>query len=112
MRGMARLSVRTSTLLALTLCASCTTVSVAGPDQRQCSRYADLFLDPTEHAAPPAGADSKDWVNFAVAEAGKLNLSNRDKQLAKQVLHLCEQEGLDATARAKHDAKPWYKKIF
>ena len=51
-------------------------------------------------------------MNFAVAEAGKLNLSNRDKQLAKQVLHLCEQEGLDATARAKHDAKPWYKKIF
>lgn len=112
MRGTVKRLAQTSTLLALMLCAGCITTSVGGPAQRQCSRYADLFLDPTEHAAPPATADSKDWVNFAVAEAGKLNLSNRDKFLAKQVLHLCEQEGLDATARAKQAAKPWFKRIF
>lgn len=51
-------------------------------------------------------------MNFGVAEAGKLELANHDKGLAKQVLGMCEQEGLDATARAKHDAKPWFKKIF
>lgn len=112
MRGTMRQLGLTSTLLGLMLCASCTTVSVAGPGQRLCSRYTDLFLDPTAHAAAPATAASKDWVNFGVAEAGKLEMANHDKGLAKQVLHMCEQEGVDATERAKHDVKPWYRKLF
>lgn len=112
MRGMARVSAVLSTLLGLLLCAACTTVSVDPAPQRACSRYVNLFLERTEHARPPADDSSKEWVNFGGAEAGQLELSNRDKALAKQVLVMCEREGAEALARAKRAMKPWYKRIF
>ena len=111
-RGTVKQSARMSTLLALTLCAGCTPLYVEGPDQRLCSRYVNLFLDATPHARPPASAASNEWVNFGTAEAGQLELSNHDKSLAKQMLGICEQEGVDALARAKRSLKPWYKKIL
>lgn len=77
-----------------------------------CSRYVDLFLERTEHARPPAGDSSKEWVNFGTAEAGQLELSNRDKTLAKKVLGICEQEGAAALDRAKRAMKPWWKRIL
>lgn len=80
--------------------------------QRQCSRYVNLFLERTEHARPPADDSSKEWVNFGGAEAGQLEVSNRDKELAKQVLVICEQEGADALKRAQRAMKPWYRRIF
>jgi hypothetical protein len=98
-------------LLAPLLCAACTTVSVDAPEQRQCSRYVDLFLDRTEHAPAP-GTSQASHVAFEAAEAGQLELSDRDKVLAKQVLHMCEQEGADALARAKRSMKPFWKRIF
>lgn len=72
----------------------------------------DLFLERTEHAAPPASDASKDWINFSVAEAGQLELSNKDKELAKLTLHMCELEGEEALARAKKALRPWWKRIF
>jgi hypothetical protein len=100
-----------STLLLPLACAACTTVSVdALQDQRQCSRYVDLFLDRTEHAPAP-GTTQASHGSFEIAEAGQLELSNRDKELAKKVLHMCEQEGSAALARAKRAMKPWWKRI-
>jgi hypothetical protein len=98
--------------LLLAGCAGCTTVYVAGPEQRQCSRYVNLFLDRTEHAKPPSDGSQAALGNFAIAEAGQLELSNRDKQLAKEVLVICEKEGQEAYERAKRALKPWWKKIF
>jgi hypothetical protein len=103
---------KTWTLPVLLLCASCTTVSADFPPTRQCSRYVNPFLEVTAHAAPPASADSKDWVGFAVAEAGQLELSNHDKALARQVLGVCETETQEAHDRAARAVKPWYKRIF
>lgn len=118
-RGMASPWVKTSTLPGQMLCAGlmlacagCTTLSVEGPDQRLCSRYVNLFLEATPHARPPADANSKEWVNFGTAEAGQLELSNHDKDLAKKMLGVCEQDGAEALAKAKRSLKPWYKKIF
>lgn len=104
--------IRGSTPLLLTACAACTTVSVEGADQRQCSRYVNLFLERTEHAPPPADSSQAALGNFAIAEAGQLELSNRDKVLAKQVLSICEQEGAEALDRAKRALKPWWKRVF
>lgn len=112
MRGMVRRSARASIALGLLLCASCTTVSADLPPPRQCSRYVDPFLDATPHAAPPASADSNDWVNFGVAEAGQVELANRDKQLARSVLGVCEQETQEAFDRAARQARPWWRRIF
>jgi hypothetical protein len=101
----------TPIIVASALLAACTTVSVdALQDQRHCSRYVDLFLDRTEHAPTP-GTTQASHGNFEIAEAGQLELSDRDKLLAKQVLHMCEKEGDDALARAKHAMKPWWKRI-
>jgi hypothetical protein len=86
-------------------------LSTALQDQRQCSRYVDLFLDRTEHAPAP-GTSQASHGNFEIAEAGQLELSNRDKELAKKVLHICEQEGAAALARAKRAMKPWWKRII
>lgn len=72
----------------------------------------NLFLERTDHARPPADDSSKEWVNFGGAEAGQLELSNRDKELAKRVLAMCEQEGAEALERARHAMKPWWKRIF
>jgi hypothetical protein len=71
----------------------------------------DLFLERTEHAPTP-GTSQASHGNFEIAEAGQLELSNRDKELAKKVLHLCEDEGVEAYARAKRRMKPWIKRIF
>lgn len=60
----------------------------------------NLFLDPTEHAPPPASSQASHG-EFEVAEAGQLELANRDKGLAKKVLGICEQEQIDAATRAK-----------
>lgn len=101
-----------STLLLLLACAGCTTVSAerVAPD-RKCSRYVNLFLERTEHATPPTGTQAS-LGNFALAEAGQLELSNRDKELARKVLEMCEQEGQAAYERAKHALRPWWKRIF
>lgn len=72
----------------------------------------NLFLERTEHAKPPANDTSSEWVNFAVAEAGQLELSNRDKELAHLMLQQCELEGEEALERAKQALKPWWKRIF
>jgi hypothetical protein len=72
----------------------------------------NLFLERTAHAKPPASEDSNEWVNFATAEAGQLELSNRDKELAKLTLQMCELEGEEALARAKRAMRPWWKRIF
>lgn len=98
-------------IVAGVLLGGCTTVSVDGLHQRQCSRYVNLFLERTEHAKPPEGSQAS-LGNFALAEAGQLELSNRDKELARQVLALCEQEGEEALARAKRALRPWWKKII
>jgi hypothetical protein len=99
--------------LVLVLCVSCTTVSAeALQPERKCSRYVNLFLERTEHAAPPASEASNAWINFGVAEAGQLELSNKDKELAKLTLQMCELEGEEALARAKRALKPWWKRIF
>jgi hypothetical protein len=66
----------------------------------------------TPDARTPASAAANEWVNFGVAEAGQLQMSNHDKSLAKQMLGICEQDGADALARAKRSLKPWYKKIL
>lgn len=113
MRGKVKRSALTSMLLAPLLCAACTTVSADHlPEPRKCSRYTNLFLETTEHARPPADDSSKEWVNFATAEAGQLEIANRDKQLARQVGEMCEQEGAEARERALKAIKPWYRKIF
>jgi hypothetical protein len=109
---MAKLWGMTSIALVLLLCAACTTVSADVPPQRTCSRYVNLFLERTEHARPPADAGSKEWVNFATAEAGQLGISNRDKDLARKVLAACEAEGAEATARAERALKPFWKRVF
>lgn len=98
-------------LLLPLLCAACTQVSVAGPSQRKCSRYVNLFLERTEHAAAPEGGQAS-YANFAIAEAGQLELSNRDKELAQLTLQMCELEGEEALAAAKKALKPWWKRIF
>lgn len=72
----------------------------------------DLFLQRTAHAKPPANDSSEEWVNFGVAEAGQLELSNRDKELGRLTLQLCELEGEAALERAKRALRPWWKKIF
>lgn len=72
----------------------------------------NLFLERTEHARPPADDRSREWVNFGVAEAGQVEISNRDKDLAKKVLLMCEAEGAEALERAKRSLKPWWKRIF
>lgn len=101
-----------STLLLPLACAACTTVSVDSlQDQRHCSRYVDIFLERTEHASPP-GTSQASHANFELAEAGQLELSDHDKALAKQVLHICEGEGDAALARAKRAMKPFWKRIF
>jgi hypothetical protein len=100
-----------STPLLLLASAGCTTVSVDGPPPRQCSRYVNLFLERTEHATRPAGSQAS-LGNFAIAEAGQLELSNRDKELAKKTLALCESEGTEAHERAKRAMKPFWKRIF
>lgn len=92
--------------------AGCTTVSVEGPQARMCSRYVNLFLERTEHATPPANDSSKEWVNFGVAEAGQLELSNRDKAIARKVLTMCEEEGAEALERAKRTLRPWWRRIL
>lgn len=76
-----------------------------------CSRYVNLFLERTEHAQEPAGSQAS-LGNFAIAEAGQLELSNRDKDLAKEVLAICEKEGAEALERAKRAMKPWWKRIL
>lgn len=111
MPGMVRRSARMSTLLALTLCAGCTTVSadqVVG--QRQCSRYVKLFLERTEHARPPADDSSREWVSFGVAAAGQLELANKDKELALRMLEMCEAEGAAALERARQALRPWWRR--
>lgn len=110
--GKAKLLGLTLTGLALMLCAGCTTVSADNPPPRQCSKYVSPFLDETPHAAPPANAESKEWVDFGVNEAGQLVIANHDKANARYVLTVCEQETLDAYARAARRVKPWYKRIF
>lgn len=100
-----------SMLLLPLLCAACTPVYVEGPSQRNCSRYVNLFLERTEHAPPP-GDSQASHANFEIAEAGQLELSNRDKDLAKKVLLMCEAEGAEALKRAERALKPWYKRIF
>ncbi len=110
--GRVRMSALMSTGLALLLCAGCTTVSADSPDPRKCSRYVNPFLEETAHAAAPANEESREWVGFAVSEAGQLEVSNRDKRLAKGVLDTCEQETQEAADRAARKAKPWYKRIF
>lgn len=82
------------------------------PPPRQCSRYVDPFLEEVPHAKPPADDSSKEWVGFAVGEAGQKEIDSRDKRLAKKVLHVCEDETKDAFDRAARRAKPWYKRIF
>lgn len=77
-----------------------------------CSRYVNLFLERTEHSTPPVDETSKEWVNFGVAQSGQLELSNRDKTLAKKMLETCEAEGAEASERARRALRPWYKKIF
>ena len=69
-------------------------------------------MEETPHAPPPETAASKDWVGFGVAEAGQVELANRDKRLADEVLTVCEQETAEAHERAAKKAKPWYKRIF
>ena len=101
-----------STLLLPLACAACTTVSAdAIQPQRKCSQYVNLFLERTEHASPPTGTQAS-LANFALAEAGQLELSNRDKELAKLTLQMCELEGEEALARAKKALRPWWKRIF
>lgn len=112
MRGLVRRSGLTLTLLALPLCVGCTTVSADLPPPRECSRYVGPFLTPTPHAPPPTDDSSKEWVGFGVAEAGQLELSNRDKTLAGQVLTVCEAETQEAFDRAARRVKPWYRRIF
>lgn len=102
---------RLSTLLLPLVCAACTTVSVDPEPPRKCSRYVDLFLERTEHAKAPDGSQAS-LGNFALAEAGQLELSNRDKELAKLTLHMCELEGEEAYERAKKALRPWWKRIF
>jgi hypothetical protein len=72
----------------------------------------NLFLERTEHAPPPADGSQAALANFAIAEAGQVELSNHDKALAKKVLAVCEAEGDEALAEAKRRLKPWYKRIF
>lgn len=88
------------------------TISAEAPDPRKCSRYVKPFLEETKHAKGPASAASNEWVNFGVAEAGQLELANRDKKLADQVLTICEEENQAALDRAAKRAKPWYRRIF
>lgn len=71
----------------------------------------NLFLERTEHAPPPSGTQAS-LGNFAIAEAGQVELSNRDKALAKQVLLMCEKEGAEGKKRAERAMKPWFKRIF
>lgn len=109
---MVKLWAKAWTAPALLLCAGCTTVSADLPPPRQCSRYVDPFLEATRHAAPPASAASNDWVNFGVAEAGQVELANRDKHLARSVLATCEQETQEAFDTAARRAKPWWRRAF
>lgn len=87
------------------------TTSVEGPEQRLCSRYVNLFLERTEHAAPPDGSQAG-LGKFAVDEASRVELANRDKAMARKVLSICETEGAEAKARAVRAMKPWYKRVF
>ena len=72
----------------------------------------NLFLERTDHASPPAAGSQAALGNFAIAEAGQLELSNHDKALARKVLARCEQEGSAALERAKRALRPWYKRIL
>ena len=72
----------------------------------------NLFLERTAHANPPVDGSQAALGNFAIAEAGQLELSNRDKELAQLTLQMCELEGEEALAAAKQALKPWWKRIF
>jgi hypothetical protein len=95
------------------LTAACTTVSADNLQApRTCSQYVNLFLQRTEHAAPPADNSQAEHGRFELAEAGQLELADMDKILARETLGICEKESAAAYERAKKALKPWWKRIF
>lgn len=84
------------------------TVSVE-TDEQFCSEYVEPFLEETPHAAPPANNQDVSWVNFGIAEAGQVEMANRDKANAAHVLTVCERNQQKAQERSRKRARKWWQ---
>ena len=103
---------RASTLLLLTACAGCTSISVDGSNSDACLDYVPPAMwAPTLHAPPP-GPGQASHGSFEVAEAGQLEKANADKDGTHYIITVCEQKKATALATAKKRNAPWYKRIF
>lgn len=73
-----------------------------GPEPLKCSEMTpeELKTD-TLHAPPPQGPDENQWVNFSIAEAGQLNIANRDRTIERQLCRMIEA----ANDKAREEAK-------
>lgn len=91
---------RTLCAASMLLCAGCTTVQVAGPTALRCSDFTpEELTKPTPHAPPPPNARSDSWVNFGIAEAGQVNIANRDREIERGICRKIEMAN-DAARKA------------
>jgi hypothetical protein len=94
------------------LCAGCTTISVDGSNDDNCSEYVPASMwEPTPHAPPPDSSQAG-WVSFGVAEGGQLEKANADKGGTRHIITTCERKKKEALERAKKRNAPWWKRPF
>jgi hypothetical protein len=100
-------------MLGLLLCASCTTVFVDGPKPIKCTDLTPKELQQdTPHAPAPQNSAENEWVNFGIAEAGQLNIANRDKRLSQELCQKIEAANDAAAKAAERRNKHWWQRIF
>lgn len=63
----------------------------------------------TPHAPAPASSDSRDWVNFGIAEAAQLNVANRNQRAERHIRDTCHANHLAALRRAERRNRRWWQ---